>query len=155
MRACTHSLTHVNRHKHGYEVPVSYLSRRLGDINQVYTQHAASRVSGCVVMVCAVDNVDGAQLFKIDPAGSCLGWSAASAGSKDSEADNVLEKRLKKKKPVGERETAQFAISALQSVLGADFKASEVEVAVATAGVFRTLSEEEIDAHLTDIAEQD
>lgn len=143
------------RHKHGYEVPVSYLSRRLGDINQVYTQHAASRVSGCVVMVCAVDSVDGAQLFKIDPAGSCLGWSAASAGSKDSEADNVLEKRLKKKKPVGERETAQFAISALQSVLGADFKADEVEVAVATAGVFRTLSEEEIDAHLTDIAEQD
>jgi 20S proteasome alpha/beta subunit len=34
------------RYKYGYDVPVSYLARRLGDINQVYTQHAAMRVHG-------------------------------------------------------------------------------------------------------------
>jgi 20S proteasome subunit alpha 1 len=44
----------------------------------------------------------------------------------------------------------------LQAVLSTDFKSSEIEVAVVEAdSKFRTLSEEEIDEHLTAIAERD
>ncbi len=53
---------------------------------------------------------------------------ATSAGAKDQEADNFLEKRFKGNPEFSFDETAQTAIAALQSVLAEDFKASEIEV---------------------------
>jgi len=51
----------------------------------------------------------------------------------------------------------QLAIDALQSVLSADFKPSEIEVGIVTkeSPQFRLLSEAEIDTHLTAIAERE
>ena len=57
---------------------------------------------------------------------SCL--QATGAGAKDQEAENFLEKKLKSGSALGAAQTAQLAISALQSVLSEDFKPSEVEV---------------------------
>jgi 20S proteasome alpha/beta subunit len=59
-------------------------------------------------------------------------WHAAraqgtSAGAKDQEADNFLEKRCRGDPAFSFEETVQTAIAALQSVLSEDFKASEIE----------------------------
>ena len=53
---------------------------------------------------------------------------ATGAGAKDQEAENFLEKKLKAGSSLSQAQTAQLAISALQSVLSEDFKPSEVEV---------------------------
>ncbi len=170
----THSLTHSHshladarahaqrlryeaaqfRHKHGYDVPVSYLAHRLGDINQVYTQHAAMRVHATAVLIVAIDDEAGPELYKVDPAGSCLAWRGAAAGEKEAEAAAALEKRLKKKEPSDEKETIHFAIACLQNVLASDFKADEIEVGVVSKEntAFRQLTTAEIDVHLSSIA---
>ena len=62
-------------------------------------------------------------------------WHAVqgtSAGAKDQEADNFLEKRCRGDPTFSFEETVQTAIAALQSVLSEDFKASEIEARVYT-----------------------
>jgi 20S proteasome subunit alpha 1 len=52
--------------------------------------------------------------------------------------------------------TIRNVIMELQAVLSTDFKSTEIEVAyVDGSNKFRTLTEEEIDEHLTAIAERD
>ena len=51
--------------------------------------------------------------------------------------------------------TVEFAIIALSSVVGTEFRKNDIEIGVATEGEFRILSPEEIDERLISIAEQD
>lgn len=53
-------------------------------------------------------------------------------------------------------ETIRLAITTMQTLLSSDFKAEEIEVGVVEGtGRFRTLPQEEVEAHLTAIAEKD
>ena len=53
---------------------------------------------------------------------------AATAGAKDQEAVNFLEKKVKGAEPLPYAEAVQLAIGALQNVLSEDFKATDIEV---------------------------
>eukprot|EP00928_Gymnodinium_smaydae_P045898 TRINITY_DN3054_c0_g1_i1.p1 TRINITY_DN3054_c0_g1~~TRINITY_DN3054_c0_g1_i1.p1 ORF type:complete len:267 (+),score=54.06 TRINITY_DN3054_c0_g1_i1:68-802(+) len=143
--------------KNGYEIPVHHLSLKVANIGQVYTQHAYMRPYGVVAMFCSIDEEKGPSLFQVDPAGFYLGYKAAAAGAKDQEATNALEKIVKKKMALPEAETIQQAIACLQAVMGMDFKATDIEVGVVSTSrpKFTRLSEADIDAHLTTIAEKD
>merc|ERR1711972_479323 len=107
-------------------------------------------------MLCSIDDEKGPSLYQVDPAGNFFGYRAAAAGTKDQEAFNALEKIVKKQIPFPEAETIQQAIGCLQSVLGMDFKAADIEVGVVSKArpKFRRLSEQEIDDHLTAITEK-
>eukprot|EP00419_Tripos_fusus_P051876 CAMPEP_0172840856 /NCGR_PEP_ID=MMETSP1075-20121228/29614_1 /TAXON_ID=2916 /ORGANISM="Ceratium fusus, Strain PA161109" /LENGTH=245 /DNA_ID=CAMNT_0013684757 /DNA_START=27 /DNA_END=764 /DNA_ORIENTATION=- len=143
--------------KNGYDIPVHYLSLKLANVGQVYTQHAYMRPYGVSTMLCSIDEEKGASLFQIDPAGNYFGYKAAAAGTKDQEAMNALEKIVKKNQALPETETIQQAVGCLQAVMGMDFKPTDIEVGVVSKGKpgFRRLSEEDIDGHLTAIAEKD
>eukprot|EP00435_Cladocopium_sp_Y103_P047530 s3144_g14.t1 len=143
--------------KNAYEIPVHYLALKLANIAQVYTQHAYMRPYGVSTMLLSIDDEKGPSLYQIDPAGQYFGYKAAAAGTKDQEAQNALEKIVKKKIQFTEAETIQQAIGCLQAVMGMDFKASDIEVGVVSKsrkGFYR-LTEAEIDGHLTAIVEKD
>ncbi|KAI3927517.1 hypothetical protein MKW92_045549 [Papaver armeniacum] len=150
------------RFKWGYEMPVDVLAKWLADKSQVYTHHAYMRPLGVAAMVLGIDEENGPQLYKCDPAGHFL---ATSAGLKEQEAINFLEKKMKNDPQFTYEETVQTAISALQSVLQEDFKATEIEVFVTVQILsllvrketyrIRVLTTEEIDEHLTAISERD
>lgn len=146
------------RFKFGYEVPVDYLAKVLGDKAQVYTQHAYMRPLGVQTMLIGIDEERGPQLFKVDPAGYFVGYKATCVGSKETEATTFLEKKFKSNPQFSYEDTVQTAIAALQSVLSEDFKASEIEVGVVRADgerSFKLLSNEEVDHFLTIISERD
>lgn len=141
----------------GYEIPVHFLALKIANIGQVYTQHAYMRPYGVSTMLYSIDEESGPSLFQVDPAGMYMGYKACAAGTKDAEAINALEKVIKKKLNLTEAETIQQAIGCLQAVLGMDFKPSDIEVGIVskTRPGFVRLGEEEIDGHLTAIAEKD
>lgn len=143
--------------KFGYEIPVSFLAKRIADTAQIYTQHAYMRPLGVSMILIGMDDEAGPQLYKTDPAGSYLGYKACCAGNKDQEGRNFLEKKFKGEQQLTPDQTIKMAISALQTVLGEDFKAADIEVAVVSQGrrKFTKLTEAEVDQHLTEIAERD
>lgn len=142
---------------YGYEIPVDYLAKRIADKAQIKTQYARMRPLGVAAIVCAIDDEYGPQLFRIDPAGYYAGYRACSAGAKDTEATNLLEKKVKSNQEFSHDECIQTAISVLQNVLSEDFKPTEIEVAVVSEAnkAFTILSVSEIEAHLVAISEKD
>jgi len=145
------------RYKFGYDIPVSYLSKRMADLAQVYTQHAYMRPLGVDLVFIGIDDELGPQLYKVDLAGAFMGYKACCSGVKDQEATSFLEKKFKSNPKLPYDEAVKLAISSLQSVLSVDFKPSEIEVGVVSKNKpqFSTLAVDEIDRYLTQIAERD
>ncbi|KAI3635213.1 hypothetical protein MIR68_006779 [Amoeboaphelidium protococcarum] len=146
------------KYKYGYDITPDLLARRLGNINQVYTQHAAMRPLGVSVMLIGIDEeLNTPQLYKVDPAGYYVAYKATAAGQKQQDATNHLEKKLKKDPQLSEDEVIELAIGTLSTVQAADFKSSEIEMAIVRMNdpKFTVLTSAEIDAHLTRIAEKD
>ena len=144
-------------YENGYNMPVSVLAQRMGDICQLYTQMAYMRPLGvCMFLIGMDDGADGGpQLYKIDPAGSYAGYHACITGVKEQEATNYLEKKLKDKKALSQDAATKLAINALQHVLLEEFQQDEIEIGIVTRDNpdFRILSEDEVYALLVEIAE--
>eukprot|EP00310_Coccolithus_braarudii_P012812 CAMPEP_0183340604 /NCGR_PEP_ID=MMETSP0164_2-20130417/7102_1 /TAXON_ID=221442 /ORGANISM="Coccolithus pelagicus ssp braarudi, Strain PLY182g" /LENGTH=258 /DNA_ID=CAMNT_0025510773 /DNA_START=8 /DNA_END=784 /DNA_ORIENTATION=- len=147
---------------YGYDIPVGYLAKRAADLAQVYTQHANMRPLGIAMIIAGID-VEGdkmiPQLFRCDPAGYFVGYKATSAGQKEQEANNFLEKRFKAdaSPSLSYDDTVQLALACLQTVLGSDLKASDIEACVVRNDnlKFTRLTADEVEAQLTALAERD
>lgn len=139
----------------GYDISIEGLTKRMADIAQVYTQNAEMRPLGTSMILIGFEE-GRPLLFKTDPAGYYCGYKACAVGVKAMEASNHLEKKLKKKLDYGKEQTIQLAIATLSTVVGSEFKPSEIEVGVIDErNVFETLNEAQIENYLTQIAEKD
>lgn len=154
------------RYKYGYDMPCDALAKRMANIAQVYTQRAYMRPLGVILTFVAVDEEQGPQVFKTDPAGYYVGYKATATGPKQQEIATALENYFKKHpqatNEAGDRlaeeqweKVVEFAVTQLIDALGTEFTSRDIEVGVAVEGRFFTLTQDEIEARLVAIAEQD
>jgi proteasome alpha subunit len=63
-------------------VDIETLAKRIGDMAQVYTQHAGVRPFGVSMIIAGVD-VEGARIFTTDPSGAYRGFKATAVGRRN------------------------------------------------------------------------
>lgn len=71
---------------------MDYLASRIADFNQNNTQKAMQRVFGVETIIAGIDEEIGPCLYKVDPAGYYFGYKGTSAGVKEQDSVNFMEK---------------------------------------------------------------
>ncbi|CAP36632.1 Protein CBG19367 [Caenorhabditis briggsae] len=143
------------KYKHGYDMPVDLLAKKMADLNQYYTQNAEMRCLGVGLLFVAFDDERGPEVYRVDPAGYFRGMRGVAMGVKQGPATVCLEKKIKKRAQWDSTHPAELAIEALQTSLGIDVRANDVEVVVVDKTSVRTLNNEEVEQYLTLIATRD
>ncbi len=82
----------TNRLIYDEPVEVEAVAKRIGDLNQQYTQYAGVRPFGVSLIIAGVDR-SGAMLFSTDPSGTYLGYNGVAIGAGSDQVTEYLEKR--------------------------------------------------------------
>ncbi|CAB4055787.1 PSMA3 [Lepeophtheirus salmonis] len=78
--------------QYGKGVPVKYLTERVGDYMHLYTLYSSHRPFGANVMLGSYDEIQGPQLYSIDPSGVSYGYWGCAAGKAKEAAKTEIEK---------------------------------------------------------------
>lgn len=151
------------KYKYGQEVPVNVLAKRMADKAQVKTQEAGLRPMGVSLTLVGMDLQDDGQLvpqiYKIDPAGSYVGFFGAATGAKEVEAIAFLEKKQKQTPfhQLTTDEASSLCLAALQAITGTSLRADDVELGRCTADQpsFERIPNSVVENWLTALAESD
>lgn len=144
-------------YQNGYEIPVSFLAKKIANHMQFYTQHAYRRVYGCECLLIGNDDQAGPTLLTVQPSGFWSPCRAYSIGQKQQEAKNHLEKALKEAQPTTTEDVLEGSLICLMDVVGSDCKSGDLEAFVVgtETGLIETLTEEQIEERLNAIADKD
>jgi proteasome alpha subunit len=136
-----------NRLLYDEAIDVEILTRRIGDISQIYTQHAGVRPFGVSTIIAGVDDT-GCRVMTTDPSGSYRGYRAVAVGRKSDEANKLLEEKYKGGMSLDE--AVKLAVEAVKIASDGAMSSSNIKVAVIPADtkVFRRLSDEEVGSHI-------
>jgi len=136
-----------NRLLYDEAVDIEVLTRRIGDLAQVYTQHAGVRPFGVSMIIAGVDG-SGPRVLTTDPSGSYRGYRATAVGRKSDEANRLLEERYRGDLTLDE--AVALAVEAVAAASEGKVTANVVKAAVIPADTrtFRRLTDQEIQKHL-------
>jgi proteasome alpha subunit len=126
---------------------IEVLTRRIGDIIQMYTQHGGVRPFGVSFIFGGVD-LTGERVFSLDPSGTYKAYKAIAIGRKSDEINALLEKRYREDMTL--EEAIGLATEVIASNLEGKASPETIKVAVIPADTktFRRLTDEEVAKHL-------
>jgi len=128
-----------NRLMYDESIDIEVVAKRVGDIKQLYTQHAGVRPFGVSIIFGGID--------KTDPSGSIRGWKAVAVGVGKETVEGILKTEYDEKLDL---ETAtKLAIKALVKAQEARGEQPRVKISVIPAATkkMKTLTEEEIEKY--------
>ncbi len=127
-------------------IDVEVLAKRVGDVKQLYTQHAGVRPFGVSIIFAGTDKT-GSRLFATDPSGSIRGWKALAVGVGKETVEGILNTEYDEKSDL--ESAIKLAIKSLVKAQEARGEQPRVQIAVvpATTKKMKMLTEEEIETY--------
>jgi proteasome alpha subunit len=83
-----------NRLMYDEPIDIEVLSKRVGDIKQLYTQHAGVRPFGVSMIIGGVDE-SGSRILQTDPSGACWAYKAIAIGAGSDAVKELLEAKYR------------------------------------------------------------
>jgi proteasome alpha subunit len=135
-----------NRLMYDEPIDVEILTKRVGDIKQLYTQHAGVRPFGVSVIFGGIDKT-GNRVFSTDPSGSYRGYKAVAVGVGRETVEAILKKEYREDLKLDE--TIKLVTKCLIEALKARGEALRFKLAVipTTTKRLRMLTDEEIEGY--------
>ncbi|MEM3061392.1 MAG: archaeal proteasome endopeptidase complex subunit alpha [Candidatus Bathyarchaeia archaeon] len=137
----------TNRLMYDEPIDVEVLTRKIGEIKQLYTQHAGVRPFGVSILFAGIDK-RGCRLFWTDPSGAFLAYKAWAIGAGGEVANEILEAEYKEDLTL--EETILLALKCMAKVLEGKVDAQKIRVAIIPIDTkkFRKLLPEEVEKYV-------
>ena len=136
-----------NRLMYDEPIDVEMLTRRIGEIEQLYTQHGGVRPFGLSMIFAGVDR-KGSRVFWTDPSGAYLAYKAWSIGTGGDAANEVLEAEYNDALTLDD--SVILALKCMAKVLEGKAVPQKIRMATIPADTkrFKKMSSEEIEKYL-------
>lgn len=136
-----------NRLTYDEPIDIEILSKRVGDITQLYTQHAGVRPFGASIIFAGMDRT-GSRIFLSEPSGAYWGFKAVSIGAGAEVVKSLLEKHYREDMTL--EGSILLSLYCLSKVIEGTLDPAKIKIATVPADMrkFRILSWEEIDKYL-------
>ena len=136
-----------NRLLYDEPIDVEILTRRIGEIKQLYTQHAGVRPFGISMLFGGLDR-KGSRLFWTDPSGAFLAYKAWAIGAGGDAANEILEADYKETMTLDD--AVVLALKCMSKVLEDKLDAQKIRIATVSAATkkFGKLSQEDVDKYI-------
>jgi proteasome alpha subunit len=139
-----------NRLLYDEAVDVEMVTKRIGDLMQLYTQHAGVRPFGVSIIFGGVDKT-GARLFTTDPSGSYRAYKAVAIGIGRETCESILREEYR------EDLTLEEAIKLVVKCLAKSIQAREEQTRIKIATIpmetkkFKMTPDEEVQRYLKEV----
>jgi proteasome alpha subunit len=135
-----------NRLMYDEPIDIEVITKRIGDIEQMYTQHAGVRPFGVSIIFGGVDKT-GSRVFTTDPSGSYRAFKAVAVGVGRETVENLLKEEYRDDMKLDP--AIKLAIKCLAKAIEARGEIPRVKIAVIPfeTKALKMLSDEEIKEH--------
>jgi proteasome alpha subunit len=140
-----------NRLMYDEPVDVEIVAKRIGDIKQLYTQHAGVRPFGVSIIFGGVDKT-GEHIYATDPSGSYRSYKAVTIGVGREAVEDVLKEEYREDLTL--EESIKLAVKCLVKSTQARGEQPLIKIAVVPSATkkFRSLPKEEVDKYVKDVS---
>jgi proteasome alpha subunit len=135
-----------NRLMYDDPIDIEVITKRVGDLKQLYTQHAGVRPFGVSILFGGVDRL-GNRLFATHPSGSYRGYKAVAVGVGRETVINILKTEYHENMKLDE--AIKLAIKCLVKALEAREQPTRVKISVIPSATkkLKALTDKEIEAY--------
>jgi proteasome alpha subunit len=132
-----------NRLMYDEPIDVETIAKKIGDVKQLYTQHAGVRPFGVSMIFGGVD-IKGCKILQTDPSGACWGYKAIVIGAGMDTVKEILETKYEEDMTLAS--SILLAIECLSKVMEGGVASERIKIAVIPVDTkrFRKLTNSEV-----------
>ena len=136
-----------NRLMYDEPIDVEVLSKRIGDIKQLYTQHAGVRPFGVSIIFGGIDKTS-TRLFSTDPSGTYRAYKAIAVGVGRETVEGILKEEYRE--DLSLEDAIKLTVKCLKKALEAREEQQRVKISIipTTTKTYKAIPDEEVEKYM-------